>query len=317
MADLKRDPNKLVGLGFYHLNPRWTSFNTFDWMVDRGYINSVIGNLDNLGNVYGATEKMAEVGGQVWLNTPAFYSAKESLSDYMGNMAKKMNSLKEKSVYETIVGFHWDEPLLHKPHTNSDLLAMTKALYEEYGLRNYPVFSSQEVLGQKGNWDDPDGMLILESEATQYLTDIGFDSYGYDYRTPSTQTMQNKLVQMHERFPEITDTASYYRFMFNKLKDRVVNKEAKVWVYPCAYSCYTWAGITSDEDYCIAHLKGMTDLLFEQEHMGGIHLYTFKTWTRSQPSMDVHLDKDNPNRWEKFEQALRDTYDRINNIEVK
>ncbi len=79
----------------------------------------------------------------------------------------------------------------------------------------------------------------------------------------------------------------------------------------------TWAGVTADEDYCIAHLKGMTDLLFEQEHMGGIHLYTFKTWSRSQPSMDIHLDKDNPNRWEKFEQALRDTFVRLDNIEYK
>ena len=316
MADLKRDPNKIVGLGFYHLNPRWASFQTFDWMVDRGYINSVIGNLDNIGNVIGATEKMAEVGGQVWLNAPAFYSAKESLSDYMENMAKKMNALKEKGVYETVVGFHWDEPLLHKPHTNADLLAMTKALYEEYGLRNYPVFSSQEVIGKKGNWDDPDGMLILESEATQYLTDIGYDAYGFDYREP-TEAMTRKINDLHSMYPVITDTASYYRFMFDTLKERVVNKEARVWVYPCAYSCGTWAGVTADEDYCIAHLKGMTDLLFEQEHMGGIHLYTFKTWTRSQPSMDIHLDKDNPNRWEKFEQALRETFDRINKIEVR
>ena len=93
--------------------------------------------------------------------------------------------------------------------------------------------------------------------------------------------------------------------------------EARVWVYPCAYSCGTWAGVTADEDYCIANLKGMTDLIFEQEHMGGIHFYTFKTWTISQSAMDIHLDKDDLNRWEKFEQVLRETFDRIKGIEVK
>ncbi len=308
-----------VGLGFYHLDPRWTTYEEFDWFADQGYINSYVLSAETptLSGVVGGAQKAMENGSQVWLTLPIFLSCEQSISEYMEGIQKKVNTLKDKDVWESVVGFHWDEPLLNKKHTNQDLYDMTKALRNEYGLRINPVFSVYETVGIRGNMQDPEGNTILQEFATEYLTDIGFDSYGYDFRRPYTEAQSEKLVTLGEKFEGIDSTETYYKFFFNKLKERVINKDAKIWVYPCAYTPFTWAGITADEDYCAAHLKGLTKILLEEKNPGGILCYTYKTWSRHHKGMDVLLQKDNPDRWVKFEQAMREVYDQIKDIEVK
>ena len=307
--------NKL-GLGVYNLDPIWLTFTEFDWYVDRGFTNNYILNGAWINSSIGGAEKVIESGGQAWLGCPAFASCNTTLSKYMEGLVAKVNKFKDAGVWDCFVGFNFDEPLLHRA-TNQDLLDVTKAMHEEFGLRIFPVFSTQEVLGQKGNWNDPDGTLILESFATEYLTDIAFDSYGYDYRQPPTQAMIEKLDAVREKYPVVTDSASYYRFVYDRLKETVENKNAYVWVVPCMYTTNTWAAVQSDEDYCIEHLKGLTSLLFEQQHPGGIMGYTFKSWNKKQPGLDFHLHRSNPNRWNKFENAMREIYDKIKDIDLK
>lgn len=313
------DAKNKLGLNFYHLDPRWCSYEDFDFFVDRGFVNSVILAMASFGTTLHACRKMKEIGGAVWLCAPVYFSRKETITEYMEKIARYVNKLKENDVWDTVVGFHWDEPLLHYPHTNEDLLEMTKALTEEYGKRIYPVFSGYEVMGKKGNHDDPEGILILESFATKYITDAGFDSYGYDFRVPSTQAMQNRIAELAKtpEFEGITSSVGYYERYFDALKNRLINPDTKIWVYPCAYDVYTWAGIYSDEDYCIEHLKGLTDILLKQEHPGGISCYTYKSWGPDHRSMDYYLGKNCPERWEKFEAALIETYNKIKDIEVK
>ena len=317
MENQKYDAKNKLGFGIYHLDPRWDSFENFNEMADRGYLNAFTITMDSFGTTEAALIKAAEIGAQVWLIAPEYYSAKETLDEYLAKIRKFTDKIKEKGLWENVVGFHWDEPLLHPPHTNQDLYDMTRALTEEYGIRMFPVFSAQEVMGRKGNWNDPDGTLILEEFATEYLTDIGYDSYGYDYRIPSTQTMENKLKSVNQTIPEITSTETYYRHYFDTLKKRCLNKKARIWVFPCTYRTYTWAGIHSDEDYCIAHLKGLTDLLLEQEYPGGILGYTYKSWSHASVGLDLFLDKNNPDRWTRFEEAMRETYNKIKDIEIK
>lgn len=312
----KYDAKNKLGMGVYNLDPRWMSFEDFDWYVDQGYINTFILNMDGFGTTVCAAQKLQESGGQAWLGCPVFTSKKESLSDYMGRLVNYTKRLNERGVWDRFIGFNFDEPLLQRDTTNDDLLAVTKAMHEEFGMRIYPVFSTYEILGQKGNWNDPNGTLILESYATEYLTDIGFDSYGYDFRPP-TEAMAKKLASVSETYPQVTDTASYYRFMFDSLKDIVVNKEAKVWVTPSMYYSYTWAGCYSDEDYNTAHLKGLFDILMEQEHPGGIMGYTFKSWSKAERGLDFFLNPRNPERWTKFEAAMREIHDKIKDIEIK
>ncbi len=322
MADLNIKDDGRIGFGVYHLDPRWTSFEEFNWFVDKGYFNTYILNFDGGGGTtVGAAKKVQETGGKAWLGSGdkgIYFSRKESLSEYMQRIDKTVSIYKEKELWDdTFLGFSFDEPLLKKYHTNEDLLAMTKALYEEYGKRIFSVFSAYEVIGRKGNWDDPEGTLILEDFATEYLTDIGYDSYGFDFRVPSTERMQKKFKEMSETNPEIYDARTYYKFYFDTLKKKVVNKDAKVWTFPCLYSTNTWAGIKSDEDYCIAHLKGLTDFLFEQENIGGVMGYGFKSWSEENRALDFNLNRYNPNRWEKLEEAIYKTRERIENASTK
>ncbi len=309
------DAKNKLGLGLYHFDPRWDSFENFNEIVDRGYFNSFI-LASEIGTCSGAAQKIREIGGQIWLGTSPYFSAKETLSEYMKKIDKRITALKERDAFDRVVGFHWDEPLLHKPHTNEDFLTMTRALHEEYGLRIFPVFSGYETTGRKGNWNDPEGMLVLEDFATPYITDYGFDSYGYDFRK-STQAQLGRFKTLQEQYPEIHSTESYYHYYLYTLKNRIQNKKARMWVFPCAYTVYTWGGFVCDEDYCIAHLKGLTDILLADDRPGGIFGYTYKTWRQSEPGMDIHLAADNPQRWTRYEEALRETYDRIKDIEIQ
>ena len=298
----------MLGFGFYHFDPRWTTFREFDKLFDKGYVNSLILGMDSYGTTSHAVSKMKEKGGQVWLGAPLFCSRRESMSEYLERVKKYTDKLKEEELFDVVTGFHWDEPLLHRPHTNEDLLEMTRALTGEYGLRMYPVFSGYEVMGRRGNWDDPEGTTILESFATEFLTDVGFDSYGYDFQIPSTVSMQNKLKSVNETYPEIDSTINYYRHYFDTLKKRCMNPDVKIWVYPCAYRTWTWAQTFSDEDYCIAHLKGLKDVLLEQDNPGGIHNYTYKSWGKKSIAMDYFLAEDCPERWNRFEEACKEVY---------
>ena len=58
-------------------------------------------------------------------------------------------------------------------------------------------------------------------------------------------------------------------------------------------------------------------LLKEQEHPGGIMGYTFKSWGRKERGLDFYLNPRNPERWTKFEAAMREIHDKIKNIEIK
>lgn len=314
MCSEKYDATNKLGLGYFHLDPRWTTYDEFDWLVERGYINTLRLSTDSLSTTIAGAQKIAEFGGKVWLSIPEYSSERENLSEFMRKVDAKMKRLAERGV-DNIIGFLWDEPMGRV--SNRDFHEMTRELTKEYGLRLNAVFSAYEIMGVRGNMQDPDGTIMLQQYATEYLTDIGYDSYGYDFRKPYTEKQIKKFAEMSEKHPGISSTETYYNFYFNALKDRLANKNTNIWVYPCAYTTPTWAGIVADEDYCIAHLKGLTKLLLEQEHPGGIMCYSFKTWSKNEKGADILLSRHNPERWEKFEQALRDTFEQIKNMEIR
>ncbi len=310
MEIAKENYRDYLGLGIWSLDPRWMTFDDFKWFVDRDLFNTYMLNFDGPGTTLSAAKMVQEKGAQIWLATGSngvFFSKKETLSEYMKRIGNFVNKLKENEVWDSFIGFSYDEPLLKKYHTNQDLYDMTKALYEEYGKRNFVCFSGQEVAGKKGNWNDPDGTLILESFATEYISDTGFDSYGYDFRSPSTPAMERRYKALSETMPDIHDAESYYNHFYSLLKDRMINKEAKIWYFPCTYKVNTWGAFTSDEDYCIAHLKGFTDMLLKEKNSGGMMGYTFKSWSIKEPGLDLLLSRHNPDRWERFEEELYNT----------
>ena len=140
------DAKNKVGLGFYHLDPRWTTYEEFDWFVDRGYLNSFVlsAETNTLSGVIGGAQKVMENGGQVWLTIPAFLSCEQSISDYMEGIAKKVNTLKDKGVWEGVVGFHWDEPLLN-PKLQMPLL-MPKIKVLDFSYTHAPLSNWNELV---------------------------------------------------------------------------------------------------------------------------------------------------------------------------
>ena len=310
MEIAKENYRDFLGLGAWSLDPRWYSFDEFNWFADKNYFNTYMLNFEGLGTTVYAAKKLQEKNCQFWLataNAGIYFSYKESLSEYMKRIDNFVSKLKENEVWDSFIGFSYDEPLLKKYHTNQDLYDMTKALYEAYGKRNFVCFSGQEVSGKKGNWNDPDGTLILESFATEYISDAGFDSYGYDFRKESSPAMERKYKSLNETYPDIHDAESYYKHYFDMLKDRLVNKDTKIWYFPCMYEVNTWGAFKSDEDYCIAHLKGFTDMLLKEKNPGGMMGYTFKSWSGNTVALDHFLGRNNPNRWERFEEELYNT----------
>ena len=312
------DAKDKIGVGFYHLDPRWCGHREFERMLSLGITNSIKVEC-GFGTSTDAIEIAKKYGHQAWLGLEKFNrlgKSTQTLSEYMDSIIKYVNTLKERDLWDTVIGFHWDEPILGM--SNEDFLNSSKAVSEEFGKRLFPVFSGYETMGKKGNFSDPDGTTILEGFATKYITDFGFDSYCYDFRNTNT-AQKNKLAEVARdtKHPEIDSVENYYRCYFNTLRERMENKNAKVWVFPTAYNVYTWAGYHADEDFCIAHARGLKKLLMEFDNPGGIYYYTFKTWRLSEKAMDFHLAKDNPERWEKFESAARDILNEVKDITVK
>ena len=314
--------NDKIGVGFYHLDPRWCSHNDFKWFMDRGMTNSYKLEISK-GTTTDGIEFAKERGHQVWLGVEKFNvnnKSKETLSEYMQKLINYVNTLKERDLWDTVVGFHWDEPILGM--TNKDFLNSSKAISEEFGKRIFPVFSGYETMGRKGNMSDPDGVTMLESFATKYITDYGFDSYGYDFRRPYNTALKGRLQSFSKDYAlldpnaKCETTEDYYRLAFKMLYERMENKNARAWVFPTTYTTYTWSGSNTDEDFCIAHIKGLKDILMEQPHPGGIYYYTFKTWRNSEPAMDLHLAKDNPERWNRFEEAAREILNELKDIKI-
>ncbi len=308
-----------IGMGFYHLDPRWCTFHDFDEFANKGMQNCFRVNMDSYNTTQYVCFRAAETGEQIWLGGNPYFSKYQTIKEYIEDMDKFIDKLKGDGVWDTVVGFQWDEPLLKRDHTNEDFQTMTKAVFETYGKRIFPVYSLQELVGFKGNPDDPDGIKILKREDTPYVTDAGFDVYGYDFRLPTTERQANRFkILSQELGTEITSTKQLMQFYTKRMIENSIREDVKVWFYPCAYSCSTWskADYKTDEDYCIAHMQGMKELLLEQKNPGGLFAYTFKSW-RHNDALDWHLSPYNPNPWKKFEKVCQEMCAELSQIDEK
>lgn len=308
------DSKDKCGMMIYHLSTGRIGPSEMRRVVNKGYCNGYITGLGEIGQAVQQCRLAQETGDNVWLYAGAFNSKKQTLSEYMQEYEKGVARLKEEGLWDTVVGFHWDEPLLHNP-SNQDFLDMTRALSETFGKRIYPVFSTYEVTGHKGNASDPNGYVQFERFASRYITDIGFDSYGYDVRPEKQSTMQEQFKKLQEKMPEIISGETYYRSYTERLK-ALMEGEPNIWFYPCAYYVYTWGGYFTDEEYCLAQLDFFLKLLKEQKHPGGLHLYTWKTWSYKEPGLDVLIDRDNPERWARYEKRIQEVCKEVRAISL-
>ncbi len=319
MSETSYNATDKIGVGFYHLEPRWCSHADFRYTVNLGLTNSYKLECSAAGTTLDALAVAREHGHQAWLGVEKYNVFGKSLitvPEFVSKIRRTVERIKEQDLWDTVVGFHWDEPIMGM--SNDDFLAVTKALSEEFGKRIFPVFCAYEATGRQGNFDDPAGTIQLQSYATKYITDFGFDCYGYDFRLPHNEKLLRQLAHAGNKVgTEFHTTEDFFRFYLKTLQGMMENKNARVWVFPTAYSVATWGGYRSDEDYCIAHARGLKKLLLEFENPGGIYYYTYKTWTLREPAMDIHLAKDNPERWNRYEACAREILQELRDIKIK
>ncbi len=312
----KKYHNKL-GVGLYHLDPRWCNPYDFNAVSDLGIVNAYrLTTEAGSSSFYMGCRRAQQTGQQVWISAPTFFSCNESITDFMAKLDKTVSGIKKQGLWDTVVGFQWDEPLLKKGHTNADFLEMTKAIYEEYGKRIYPVFSMYEIVGKRGNIGDPDFQWLLEKSSSKYITDVAFDNYGFDFRVPLRDEQKERYFRHYNRnFETAEELMQFYTDKMLELMEKP--DDVRVWYYPCAYLCRLWVGgPLADEDFCIQSLEGFKNLLLKQKNPGGLFSYGYKSWG-NRDHLDWQIDEENPNRWVKYIEAAKKACDELKDIDIK
>ena len=306
-----------LGVGIYHLDPRWCSTYDFKRIANYGMVNTFrLTTEAGSGSFTRGARFAMETGAQVWFCGQAFIGAKETLSEYMARLDKTVSGLKKAGVWDAVVGFQWDEPLLRRGHTNENFLEMTKAVYEAYGKRIFPVFSMYEIVGKRGNIGDPDFQWLLQKESSKYITDVAFDNYSYDFRVPLRDASKERLFRHYNRnFESAQEVMQFFTDKMLELMEKP--DDVRVWYFPCGYLARLWeGGPLADEDFCIQSLEGYKDLLLKQKNPGGLFTYGYKSWG-NKDHLDWQLDEDNPNQWKKYIEASKKVCDELKDIKIK
>ncbi len=204
---------------------------------------------------------------------------------------RQVEGLKKAGLWDTVVGFQYDEPLLH---TDGDTFEEFSAFMATFGKRQFPVFSIYEIKeGSHPRSSDPEfGMTahVINPSNTRYITDIAFDWYA-----PADRYDQFK---------------AYNDLMLNDIQ----RDNLYVWGFPTAFQ--PGGRQDYDEKFFIDSLEMHRKLLDTVKYPGGLFPYTWRSWSKPQ-SLDFHLHTENPNRWKNYQKALIETGKELGKITLK
>ena len=247
----------------------------------------------------------------VWVGPGCFYSYKQSINDFILNVEKAVNCSIEANMWDDFLGFYWDEPFLNGM-TNEDFVTMTRALFQKWGKRNYPIFGCDAFLDAA-----TPSFEKVKPDSFQFVTDVSWDNYSYDVReSAKSNSSQNNQLKKNAALHgvELETADDYYRFIQSQLMDKI-DHDVYVWFHPTAWITSSWIGGRADEGYCVGHLEYFLDLLNEQKHPGGITLYSYASW--SYPGIEQYLEVPNlqtgkqllyPDvaKWKEYSSKLKD-----------
>jgi len=177
-------------------------------------------------------------------------------------------------------GLAYDE-IIHRGYTNEDFSASMEYVYKVIGKRNFPVMAPQDFTKL---WPIADHGKQT-TECCKYITDISFDMYEGDVRDNPEQNFVLRDAQ--NAYPEynIKDGKDVYRMMSNEML-KLVNHPVTVWYYPSAHH----PGARHTEEFNLAQVKFFEQLLKEQEHPGGLILYTFAQGSETNFGFESFID---------------------------
>lgn len=275
-----------LGLGIYGLRLENCTANgylqdskieEYTTMVNEGYFNTFFVSTDS--NILTQVKIIAEAGGTFWLHTGDYRKEDGSIQSYIEDAKYYVDLLKRKGYGDLLNGFYWDEPVW-RGMTNEEFFTMTKALYQTFGLRNFPVFATGEFSGLEGNeiGTDADNMNKVLTSSLTYVTDVAFDAYGVDVRDGAVPTAETLAKWKEKISPKVETTKDYYVEYKNKLVDHV-GHPVNIWYYPCCYAAPVGTGLNgikkADEGYCLGHLEFMAEQILSEEYGGGLVLYSY------------------------------------------
>lgn len=288
-------------------------------VLAQGYVNTIFIDVDSLIN-----EKVAlcrEYNCKFWIGPGRFSSKTQTIETYIANVEVKVNKIIEAGAWDLFLGFDWDEPIWNGM-SNQDFYTMTKALYEKWGKRNFPIFAVGSFIDGYGNY------TTIDPECMEYVTDAGWDLYSYDVRDSAltNEYQNNAIASNNAKYGINCETAQdYYRWVHSEMMEKM-NHDVNVWFFPAAYNGVANTKLTHDESYWTAHLNFFANLLSEQTKPGGLILYNY-SGSETSPALEQRLPVPNITtgeqimfadieKWTSFANRLKEVKTQFDNTPV-
>lgn len=287
--------DKALGFEIYHFawNPR-KKVDMIDKYCDMGFMN----HFQLPGDDYDRMRKIAAAGGKFWVyaqniglysnndNGTLTYGIKDGWRE---NVAAKVQKLKDEEIWDAVIGFDYDEPMLQ---STNGIVEQVAEEYAKYGKRQRAIFSYYELIeGSHPRSNDPEfgkeGHLI-NPQSCRFFTDVGFDLY---------------------------HPADYDKHLnvLNEMKRRVGRDDVYIWLVPCTWSIDNRFG----QEHAVNHLNMCYKLLTEQEHPGGLTCYNWYSFGNKGESLDWLLDERNESRWTNLESRILEIANEVINTPLK
>ena len=248
----------------------------------------------NVYSLYGDKEKRrlaAECGAKFWVYAhEPFTSTKVNGVDVYDlkpgwrDMIKcKVDELQKEGIWDAVLGFDYDEPMLQ---STNELVEEVAEEYAKYGKRQLAIFSYYELIeGSHQRSNDPEfgktGHLI-NPQSCRFFTDIAFDYYG-DY------------------------TLDVHKQIADEMKRRVGRNNVYVWYVPSTWSIFNRFG----QEHAIKHLEMCYQLLKEEDNPGGLICYNWHSFENVGESLDWLFAERNLSRWGNLEQRMTEIANEI------
>ncbi len=257
------------------------SIEQFEDTIAEGYFNTVMLTTADFAieEVWQVLEKYKM---KVWLLTGGCYdsSSGKTVDEFFEEgWLKTLSFIKDNPKrWEMFNGFAYDE-IVHRGFSPEDFSLTMEYAYKKLGKRNFPVMAPQECT--KLWWG---GEQQQTTEGCKYVTDIAFDMYAGDVRTDSGNNVASYAKGVYPEY-NIKNDKDVYRMMTSEML-KLVGRPVTVWYYPSSHMMADY----HTEEYCLAQLKFFEQLLKEQDHPGGIILFTYAQPNETLYSLQSFLD---------------------------
>ena len=255
----------------------------FEDVLKEGYFNTVFLNYYDINNekLWQIIEKYKV---RVWMMIGSAYrsSMDITIDEYMEtNHLKPFEKIRKNPERWALVnGIAYDEMMTRK-YTPEEFSITAEYLYKKLGKRCFPVMAPQEFTKL---WP-AEGPLKQTTEGCKYITDIAFDMYDGDVRDNAQPNYTVAEAQFYYPEYNIKNAKDVYRMMTAEML-KLVGHPVTVWYYPSSHK----KSAMHTESFCLAQLQFFEKLLEEQEHPGGIVLYTYAQSSSNNYGLASFLD---------------------------